>query len=251
MCLLGFLDFLPLFVGVALAALLAQWLKNTALLLLLAIAGVIGLNVLSMRTPVQGIRTEIGIGLVASIAQALVFVLYLKIGRPQTWGSTKSAIAMARAVGVMLLMMFLLVGVLMTWSDRVRYAMDLAWQCDGVIAEKYRSSNHQIPTLVVTNTDGSKTKLEGVVYGLWNKANIGDRMRKSSGTTRALLNDELLECVRPKLGSHPPQSTPAPNLSPSDQLWTRRNVNRVPGMGTAHRFLHDERRPLYNARSVA
>jgi hypothetical protein len=72
----------------------------------------------------------------------------------------------------------------------------MAWWCDGVIVEKYRSNNHQAPTLVVRNRgDGMSVKLEGVRAATWDRAAVNDRLEKQPGRSDARLNGGPVELV--------------------------------------------------------
>jgi hypothetical protein len=71
----------------------------------------------------------------------------------------------------------------------------MAWSCDGVIVEKYRSTNHLAPTLVVRNADATPIKLEGVSEAVWSRATLGDRLVKEPGRSDGRLNGETQELV--------------------------------------------------------
>jgi hypothetical protein len=186
-----FADFAPFLAGGVLVALVARRIRRTRWALLVpAWAIAIAFAWVSSTADYSGFRREMLVGLFA--AAALVLPISIAISEQPATASTSHT--SGRRVLVFLIFP-LLPGVMMPWSGRVIWATKMAWSCDGVIVERYRSRNHQAPTLVVQNRDGTRSHLEGVSTAVWEKAAGQDRLRKDSGHADAQLNDQPVQLV--------------------------------------------------------
>jgi hypothetical protein len=182
-------DFAPFLAAGALAATASRWIRRLGWTLLVPAAmGVAGFVWVAHAAGYGGWSRELLIGLLAAVVLALPLGLLLATHAPKR----------PRPSGKPLLVFVLLplmVGVMMPWTSRVHWVTKLAWSCDGVIVEKYRSHNHQAPTLVVRNHNGSLTTLEGISAAVWGRAAAEDRLRKESGRADAQLNQQTVELV--------------------------------------------------------
>jgi hypothetical protein len=183
-------DFAPFLLAVVLAAATLRWVRRLGWALFVPAAlGVAGFAWVSRTVGYRGLLGEALIGLFAATVLALPLALFLaKMPDPRrSRRRDKSWLG--------LLFLPLLVGVLYPWTHRVVWAGKMAWSCDGVVIEKYRSTNHRAPTLVVQDRDATPVKLEGVSEAVWTRAGPADRLIKEPGQSDALLNGETVELV--------------------------------------------------------
>jgi peptidoglycan/LPS O-acetylase OafA/YrhL len=174
----------------ALALAVSGWVRRTGWVLLAPAAlGAAGSAWLSLKAGYAGWPRELLIGCVA--AAALVLPIGLMIAKMPDPKRPRPSDRPALAV----VFVPLLVGVIFTWTGRVTWAQKMAWSCNGTIVEKYRSDNHQAPTLVVRNGDGTSIKLEGVKGVTWDRAAVDDRLRKEAGRNDGQLNGQAVELV--------------------------------------------------------
>ena len=84
--------------------------------------------------------------------------------------------------------------VLFPWVGRVNTAIKLGWVCDGRVTSKYVSRNHSARTIEVESASG-RQRLEGVAPGLWDRANVGDRLVKADLSVTGTLNGRVVRVV--------------------------------------------------------
>jgi hypothetical protein len=182
--------FAPFLVGALLAAATFRWVGRMGWGLFMPAALVVaGFAWAADTVRYCGWRGEVLIGSFAAAAMVLPMALFLaKMPDPHRPRPTDNS-------WIGLLILPLAFGVLYPWTQRVSWAEKMAWSCDGVIVETYRSTNHGAPTLVVRDRKGTPVKLEGVSEAVWTLAAVGDRLVKEPSRSEALLNGEPVELV--------------------------------------------------------
>jgi hypothetical protein len=127
--------------------------------------------------------------LVFTAAGALMWPLALTFRlRPRE----KPRIGPSLAVG--LLALPLTAGVLWSLNFRIRYATQLAWECDGLISERTRNSK-KVPRIVVETTDRLVT-FDAVSEEFWSEVRPGHRVTKASGSPTAILEGKPVRILR-------------------------------------------------------
>jgi hypothetical protein len=178
-------DILPFLLGIILAGFLYKRVRHKAVMPILAIAAVVAFNWLIIRLRFTNVGREFLLGLVGAGAITLVITCIALFDRPRRDGWRVAYILFGPLV----------VMIMFPWTSRLNNARMVAWSCDGKIVAKYRSNNHQAPTLAVSGPNG-ETKLEGVDQPLWDNANVGDRFAKPRGSVFGHLRGATTRVVR-------------------------------------------------------
>ena len=85
---------------------------------------------------------------------------------------------------------------LLTLLSRINYSCWLNWECHGrIISVTKDAANHGAPMLVVEDADGRTQSFSQVDEGLWEYAQLGQRLRKEPGTPMARLDGAKVRMV--------------------------------------------------------
>ena len=177
--------------------LLERKIARLSVALAIALPAVAAFLLVQASMPFAGVWSEAAVVLAAAAAAVPAGVAVAKLGRlAQQAKDASGARAVIKVALVMPLMFLLVVPIAWTLLGRVRFANDLAWDADGTIVGKARSSNHNLPMLVVRDDRGHDSEFVGVHRDFWMRANVGGRLHKVPGETTATLEGEPIEFVR-------------------------------------------------------
>ena len=162
-----FYDFLAFFGSFVLAALLGPHImagrKRTGWLMAVVIAACVGYEILAFRMPFRAASTELLYALAGTLALGLI-LMAIPFENQANGRRSKPPVYVHRSV--VLLFAFLPI-ISFTIESRVNQAQILAAKLDGVVSQAYRSHNHNVPSLVVAQADGSTVTMEGVDLPTW------------------------------------------------------------------------------------
>ncbi len=149
----------------------------------------------SICMPFAGIASEAFIVLLA-IGALIALLMFLGPLAARMKPVAQSVGDIVRNFATFVLAVMLTGSIIAPLLERIRYARHLSWQCDGRVLEKTRSSNHNLPMLIVQDDAGGKITLEGLDPDFWTAAKDGDRVQKRAGECDALLNGQRHKIVR-------------------------------------------------------
>lgn len=115
------------------------------------------------------------------ITFSMMFSIYFYLGVMYFYKYCRAEFNLTRA-GLSMFIALCMCGV---GSSGMSELKDLNWSFDGVVQEKYTSSNHGALALKISGID-----YEGVNFDFWNKVNVGDRVKKESFDVFASLNGQ-------------------------------------------------------------
>ncbi len=168
----------------------------------LAVLSAIAFDLLAWRMPFVSFASEFVVAALGMAAMGFIFAFFFCIQKyfnPRTGVNRRPRpIIVGSLLGTMIL---LAVSVMMPLIERERFAWDLRWSFEGTIMDKYHSPHHGVPTLIVQNSSGVRTEIEGVRLSFWERARLNDYVRKESGRPDGWLNDQQVEIVRKYFGS--------------------------------------------------
>jgi hypothetical protein len=191
-----FLDFLVFFGPPVIGALANQFLmvgrKRTAWLVAVVVAAAIAYEILAFRIPFRSLSTEVGI----AIAGTLAIVLIVAAIPLENQSAGRRSRPQVYAHPSLVLVFALLPIVSFTTVGRVSQAQKIAGNFDGVVAQTYRSHNHNVPSIVVTQSDGTTATLEGVELPTWEQLVPGrSQLRKSAWSVYGELDGRVVRVV--------------------------------------------------------
>lgn len=86
--------------------------------------------------------------------------------------------------------------VLFTTVGRVAHARKMAEEIEGIITLRYRSGNHNAPSIAVARDDGSAMTVEGVDEAMWNAVFPGrSRLKKPAWSAAGELDGKVMRVV--------------------------------------------------------
>jgi hypothetical protein len=196
------LTLIPFFGGAVVGMLLSRRVQSRWWAAAVGFIASCGFVVLLLGAPLRSWKSEVLIAVAGAVALVPTFVAYGNsyLGRKQgDW--------------VALLVVPMILAVFMPLSVRLTYASRVLWSCDGMIVQKYRSTNHNARTLHVRNVDGGEARLEGVDQRLWADARIGGDLRKFAPSAFGELDGRAMRVVPRTMGwrrepGRPPDPSP-------------------------------------------
>lgn len=188
--------------GGGLGAFIALRIRRMKTAAFSAVLSAIAFDLLAWRTPFNSFASEFVVATLGIVAMGFIFAFFFHIQKYFNPRIGVNRRPRPIIVGSLLCTMILLaVSVMMPLIERERFAWDLHWSFEGTIIDKYHSPHHGVPTLIVQNSSGVRTEIEGVRLSFWERARLNDYVRKESGRTDGWLNDQQVEIVRKYFGS--------------------------------------------------
>lgn len=121
---------------------------------------------------------------------ALFFSLAHKAFFASTWGTW---------IAVAFLILYVLPGLFLPLTERLRFAAKLHWACDGIVIKKYLSGKNAMHTVRVQEQNGSEHDLADVPDDFYDRVQLNDHLQKAAGQTTASLNNQQVIIVEPRL----------------------------------------------------
>jgi hypothetical protein len=155
--------FVPPVLGTLTCHILMVGRKRTGWLVLTVIAAVIGYEELAFRMRFRGVWTEVLYTAAGTFAVMLIFMTIpfenqdaRRRSQPKVYAHPSSA-----------LLFFLVPVASFTLVGRVDQAQKIATTFDGVVLQAYHSRNHNVPSVVIAQADGSTAVMENVDRATW------------------------------------------------------------------------------------
>ena len=184
--------FAPFLIGGLANPIVAKAGDRTLLLPLAAIMVFLGYEILAFHVRFMGLQTELFVTLAGAL-QVILIVLSLPVDDKQ-----RNAIETTWATKVGSLCFLLIPVAAFTPVGRVAKAQQMAAQFEGTVTRKYHSNNHNEPSLVVAQIDGSFRSLENVDKQLWASAIEGhSHLKKSPWSAFGQLDGQNIRVVPP------------------------------------------------------
>jgi len=148
----------------------------------------VGFGALAFSMPFRSVWLELLLVVLGTLALALI-MWALGIGASKLDQRSGAGCFLVLVIPFLPFVSFTLVG-------RVHQAQQLAQSVDGLVSYKYRSHNHNAPSIVVTRDDGSSVELEGVDKPMWEAIVPGtSRLKKPAWSARGQLDGQVFRIV--------------------------------------------------------
>lgn len=152
-----------------------------------AFAATLGYEVLAFKLPFRSLWAEFACAIAGTLTIALIFTVFPFEGQ-------RDGPRWLRAASVLLLIPLLPI-ISFTLVGRVNQAQKIAVQCDGIVSQTYRSRG--IPSLVVTQADGSTVTMDNVDRATWEHVVPGrSHLKKPAWSVDGELDQRPVRIVR-------------------------------------------------------